>query len=96
MKIGSKHLTHRAAVVTAVGCSAVLIGGGTVAWSAVAPSIPGPDGVIHSCYNATGSHERPTQIPPATLLAERKNRKAATARITIKMSECVAVRCHRR
>lgn len=54
MKVGSKHITRRAAVVTTVG-TAVLIGGGAVAWSAVASTIPGPDGVIHACYNATGS-----------------------------------------
>src|SRR5688500_6132393 len=54
MKVGSKHITRRTAVVTTVA-TAVLIAGGTVAWSAVATTIPGPDGVIHACYNATGS-----------------------------------------
>jgi hypothetical protein len=77
MKIGSKPITHRAAVVTAVGCSAVLIGGGSVAWSAVAPSIPGPDGVIHSCYNATGNPVGSLRvIDPATGASCSKNERS--------------------
>ena len=55
MRIGSKHIARRAAVVTVVGCSAPLVDGGTLVWSSVASSIPGPDGVTHSCYNAGGN-----------------------------------------
>jgi hypothetical protein len=77
MKIGSKHITRRAAVVTAVGCSAALFGGGTLAWSAVAPSIPGPDGVIHSCYNSTGNPVGSLRvIDPATGASCSKNEKS--------------------
>jgi len=76
MKIGSKNMTGRAAAVTAVG-SAVLIGGGTVAWSAVAPSIPGPDGVIHACYNAIGNPVGTVRvIDPATGATCSKNERA--------------------
>jgi hypothetical protein len=76
MKIGNKHITRRTAVVTAVG-SAVLIGGGSVAWSAVAPTIPGPDGVIHSCYNATGNPVGSLRvIDPSTGASCSKNEKA--------------------
>jgi hypothetical protein len=65
MRIGNKHFTRRAVVVTAVGCSAVL-GGGTLAWSAVAPSIPGPDGVIHACYESSPKSGDLRVIDPAT------------------------------
>jgi hypothetical protein len=77
MKIRSKHITGRAAVVTVVGCSAALLSGGTLAWSAVAPSIPGPDGVIHSCYNATGNPVGSLRvIDPATGASCSKNEKS--------------------
>ena len=77
MKIGSKHMTRRAAVVTTVGCSAVLIAGGSVAWSAVAPSIPGPDGVIHSCYDASGDPVGSLRvIDPATGASCSKNERS--------------------
>jgi hypothetical protein len=55
MKIGNQHITRRAGVVIAIGSTVAVFGGGAVAWAAVAPSIPGPDGVIHSCYNASGN-----------------------------------------
>lgn len=76
MKIGSKHITGQVAVMTALG-SALLIGGGTVAWSAVAPSIPGPDGIIHSCYNATGNPVGSLRvIDPTTGATCSKNEKS--------------------
>jgi hypothetical protein len=70
------HITRRAAVVTAA-CSAALLGVGTLAWSAVAPSIPGPDGVIHSCYNAGGNPAGSLRvIDPAAGATCSKNEKA--------------------
>jgi len=63
--------------VTAVGCSAVLLGSGALAWAAVAPTIPGPDGIIHSCYNATGNPVGSLRvIDPATGATCSKNEKA--------------------
>jgi hypothetical protein len=76
MRTHRLHLTRRTGLVAAA-CSAALLGGGTLAWSAVAPSIPGPDGVIHSCYNAGGNPAGSLRvIDPATGAACSKNEKA--------------------
>jgi hypothetical protein len=66
MKIGKKLITRRATVMAALSCSAAVLGG-SVAWAAVASTIPGPDGVIHSCYNAASNPSGTLRvIDPAT------------------------------
>lgn len=54
MRIGTKDISTRLGVIAALSTVGVL-GSASIAWSVVNSTIPGPDGIIHSCYNATGN-----------------------------------------
>lgn len=64
MQIRSRHISTRAAALVALVSAGVLFGGGALAWASVT-GIPGPDGVIHGCYETASPLKTLRLIDPS-------------------------------
>jgi hypothetical protein len=65
MKMDIKSMSRRAGLVTALSGSAVVFGSGALAWATVTSTVPGADGVIHSCYDPKVLYASIVLIDPA-------------------------------
>lgn len=65
MKISIRNMSRRAALGTALSVSVLLLGSGALVWAAAESTIPGTDGVIHSCYDPKVLYASIVLIDPA-------------------------------